>query len=385
MGTNIVRAHLIKMETHVKNTAHKIASGIKRHWKKVLVALLCLAVAHPVLILPSATVIIYESVFAAQPQTPDWMQFSTEEFPGLCVEREDFQSRNRVLAGYRYSKAGQRAKGILVLAHGMGSDGHNSYMPLIDAITSAGYYVFTYDAHGTDNSGGGSVVGLPQGVMDLDNAICHVKTLDMYHDLPIMLLGHSWGGYSVGTVLGMHSDIQAAVIVAGFNESEDLLRYQGETVSHTDMTLVMPYLRLYERIKFGSEYADTSAIQSMQNSEATVMVIHSRDDETVPFTYGYDKFYSVFGSLERFVFVPYDNRGHSYLFYSDAAQDYRATLNQNYADYLKEHKQPDLTAVRDEFMDQYMDKQRYFELDADLMGRIIAMFDRHTINDTGDN
>ena len=363
----------------MKNAFHKLWNGIKKHRKKLLIILVCFVVAHPILILPTATVIIYESVFGTRYETPSWMQFSVEEYPGLSVERSDFQSGDITLAGYRYVNSDVPIKGVVVLAHGMGGGGHNTYMPFIDSFTSNGYGVFAYDAHGNDNSGGGSVKGLPQGIIDLDNAIRHVKSLEDYRGLPIMLFGHSWGGYSVGNVLGMHPDVKAAVIVAGFNESEDLLRYQGESVSHTDMTVVMPYLELYERIKFGSAYSDISAIESMKQTDAAVMVIHSKDDATVPVTYGYDKFHAAFGDSDRFEFVLYEDRGHSYLFYSDEAQAYRATLNENYTRYVEENGLTYNEAVKEEFMNQNLDKQQCFDPDPDLMKRILDMFDRQCL------
>ena len=70
-------------------------------------------------------------------------------------------------------------------------------MPVINRLASGGYYVFAYDAHGNDNSGGNSVRGLPQGIADLALAIEHVSCIEEYKGLPVMLFGHSWGAYSV--------------------------------------------------------------------------------------------------------------------------------------------------------------------------------------------
>ena len=88
----------------------------------------------------------------------------------------------QMLAGYLYS-AGEEQKGIVVLAHGFGGGGHNSYMDVADCFAKEGWYVFAYDATGTDKSEGEGVGGVPQGVADLDHAISFVEGEDELSDL----------------------------------------------------------------------------------------------------------------------------------------------------------------------------------------------------------
>ena len=56
-------------------------------------------------------------------------------------------------------------------------------MPFIDCFTENGYYVFAYDAQGNDGSEGKSISGLPQGIIDLDNAISYAKSLEEYNSI----------------------------------------------------------------------------------------------------------------------------------------------------------------------------------------------------------
>lgn len=74
------------------------------------------------------------------------MQFSAEGYENLEMKRSDFRSWGVTLASYKYSKNNQEVKGVVVIAHGLGGGGHNTYMPFIDYFTSNGYYVFAYDA-----------------------------------------------------------------------------------------------------------------------------------------------------------------------------------------------------------------------------------------------
>ena len=345
--------------------------------KPIIISVICVILSVPLIILPVTTVIVYESIFGERYETASWLEFSVEDYEGLQMERSDFQSEDVTLAGYKYSKANQEIKGVVIIAHGLGGGGHNTYMPFIDYFTSNGYYVFAYDARGNDNSGGDAVDGLPQGIICLDNALHHVVAIEEYQDLPVTLFGHSWGGYSVGNVLNMHPDIKAAVIIAGFNESEDLLEYQGQQMAGTGVHILMPYLKLYERIKFGKEFTAVSAIQGLEKTNAGIMVVHSKDDATVPTKYGYDKFYEAFGNSDRFEFVLYEDKGHDYLFYSEAAWAYREQLNADYKSYVEDNGREYSAETKEEFMNGYLDKKQCFEPDPILMKQILNMFDTY--------
>ena len=279
--------------------------------KTVLIKTVCIFAAIIFVVMPVLTIVTYNDYFGKRFETAEWVAYSIDEFKGLKVEECFFPSNNgQMLAGYQYSKENQELiKGVIVLAHGLGG-GHNSYMNVAYSFASNGYLVFAYDATGNDKSEGSSVEGLPQGVIDLDYALRYVKQADQYKDLPIVLFGHSWGGYSVGNVLNIHPDIKAAVIIAGFDRSYDLIESQGKSIAGPFIKAFMPYISVYERVKFG-KYASYSAIDGFENSDAGVMIIHSRDDLVVPIEYGYDKFYGVYGDDPRFCFIEYADRGHS--------------------------------------------------------------------------
>lgn len=345
----------------------------KRPAKRRILKILCIALAAVLLSMPIATVAVYEAIFCRRYETAPWLQFSAGDFDGLQVQRSDFESAGETLAGYMYSKPGADA-GVVVLAHGLGGGGHNHYMPLIDYFTSGGYCVFTYDARGNDNSGGKSVRGLPQGIIDLDSAISHAEGLPQYEGLPFMLFGHSWGAFSSANVLALHPEIEAAVIVAGFNESEDLLRLYGETYAGKAGGLLMPLMELYEYIKFGGKYASLTALEGFAATDAEVLIVHSADDETVPVECGYDIFHEAFGDSERFEFVLYEDRGHGYPFCSEEAAAYRDEINAGYDAYIHENGLEYSDANKEAFMDAQLDMQRAFEPDAALIKQIIDLY-----------
>lgn len=342
--------------------------------KTALIIVACVVAAFFLVLMPVATIIVNGAYFGNRMETVDWMTYSVDDFEGLNVTECVFPSNNgQSLAGYRYSRDNQKTNGVVVIAHGLGA-GHNTYMDVANYFTSNGYLVFAYDVTGNDKSEGDSIEGLPQGVIDLDYALQYVKAADEYKDLPIVLFGHSWGGYSVGSVLNCHKDVEAAVLVAGFDRSIELFEQQGEDIAGPVIKLFVPYFSLYERIKFG-EYATYSAIDGFESSDADIMVIHSRDDETVRAENGYDKFYSIYADNPRFLFVEYEDRGHGYLYYTDAARGYKDQLLESYAEHVEANGGESTAEIKSKFMMENLDKSRSYEFDEALMQRILRFYD----------
>lgn len=359
----------------------KVERGAYSRKKKriVLTFIFCITVLTFLAVLPVLTIFLYHDNFGKRFETAGWMAYSVEDFEGLKVEDCTFPSNDgQLLAGYQYSKDGQQIKGVLVIAHGFGGGGHNTYMDIADYFTSNGYLVFAYDATGCDKSGGDAVGGLPQGVIDLDFALRYVKQTEEYRDLPIVLFGHSWGGYCAGSVLNCHRDVKAAVLVAGFDCSTDLVEQWGESMAGPAIKLFMPYISLYERLKFG-KYAAYSAMDGFNNLDAGMMILQSKDDLVVLPENGYEKFYEVYGSDPRFCFIQYENRGHSGVCFSDAAQQYDKQLEESYSAYVETHGGEKNAELRAEFMEKNLDKGKCYEFDEDLMQRIVKFCDSYCV------
>ncbi len=351
---------------------------IKKHKNKkktAVIIIICILSAIFLVIMPVLSVFVYNDNFGKRFETAEWMAYSVSDFKDLKVEECTFSSDDgQKLAGYKYSKENREIKGVVVIAHGLGGGGQNTYMDVADYFTSNGYYVFAYDVTGNDKSEGDSVKGLPQGVIDLDYALRYVKETDTYRNLPIVLFGHSWGGYSVGNVLNFHPDVKAAVLVAGFDRSVDLFEQQGEAMIGVGIKIFMPYVSLYERIKFG-KYATCSAMEGFEKSDAHVMIIHSKDDTTVLPENGYERFYNEYGDNSRFCFIEYEDRGHNYVYYSEAAQRYAKQISDDYTAYVEKNGGEYNAEIKAEFMEKNLDKSRAYEFDYDLMQRIVEFYD----------
>ena len=343
----------------------------------ILLALLLIVFA---VVFPIVSVSVYDSIFKIRIQTPEHVVFTAYDYEGLHSETVSFTAKQgHNLVGYKYTHDNVEApRGVAILVHGFGGGGHCGYMPVIEYVARSGYAVFSYDATGNDASEGEYVGGFPQGVMDLDYAINYVKADPDYAGLPIVLIGHSWGAYSIGNVLNFQTDIRAAVLFAGFNESKLLIRQTGLSYVGGLVDLMVPYVQAYEWFKFG-KYAPTSANEGFSAAEnCKVLVVHSKDDGTVWAESGYDLFYEAHGDNDRVSFTLYETRGHDDLFYSEDTIAYRREVNDAYYTYIEENGLEDNNASRAAYRRDCIDYSEYYKLDDGIMGQVIALFDAAT-------
>ena len=302
------------------------------------------------------------------------------DFEGLQCTKYSFPSdKGQMLQGYGYT-VGTDWRGILVMAHGFGGGGQSGYMDCADYFARHGYYVFAYDATGNDESEGEGVGGLPQGVIDLDHAISFVEESGQFPDLPIVLFGHSWGAYSVCNVLTYHPEVKGVIACSGFNRSSDMLEAEGKNQVGNAIYLMMPFVKLYEQIKFGG-YAANTALDGFAASDAAVMIVHSADDKKVPIQYGYDVYYEKYRDDPRFTFVRLEHNGHDYV-YQDTT--YIKAFNEGFDNWLEtlpyeyqaEENQERFLADRTAYIHSHLDRYQWSHtLNTELFQQFADFYD----------
>ena len=187
---------------------------MKKFKKKKILDAICISLALLIAVDWLLSIIIYNESFNVRYETQESYMHKLEEFEGLSRTKYQFSSnKGQMLTGYMYyvgekdKEFSDNYKGIIVMSHGFGGGGHNSYMDCANEFAQNGYLVFAFDVTGCDESEGKAVGGLPQGVIDLRYAISFVEENKDFPDLPIFLFGHSWGGYSVCSVLKYHPEV----------------------------------------------------------------------------------------------------------------------------------------------------------------------------------
>lgn len=333
--------------------------------KKILLICLCIVV---LLIIGYGVlcVKIYDENFNKRFETDITIMQFVEDFDGLQRVRYVFPSnKGQNLTGYLYSAGEDDPQGIIIIAHGFGGGGHNTYMNVANIFAQNGYLVFAYDVTGNDESEGDGVGGVPQGVIDLDHAISFVEKSGKFPALPIALFGHSWGGYSVSSVLNRHPEVKAVIEISGCNRSSDMFESGGKDQAGDVIYTMTPFVRLYEWIKYGS-YAAETAMDGFAASDAAVMVVHSADDNVLTIDYGLDLYYKTYQNDPRFTFLRYEDRGHNYIFDD---QEYIGEYNAEFDhwlekldyDYHAEENKERFIAEKAEFNHQNIDWEKMLD------------------------
>ncbi|WP_022755428.1 alpha/beta hydrolase family protein [Butyrivibrio fibrisolvens] len=314
------------------------------------------------------------------------LMLHVEDFEGLQCSEYTFPSdKGQNLAGYLYSY-GEEQHGIVVLAHGFGGGGHNSYMDCADFFARNGYYVFAYDATAMDKSEGDRLGGVPQGVIDLDYAISFVEANDDIPELPIVLFGHSWGGYCVSAVLTYHPEVKAVIECCGFDRSSDMFESAGKDQAGSIIYAMTPFIRIHEMIKFG-KYATNTAMDGFDVTDAKVMIVHSADDDVIGIEYGCDKYYEKYKDDSRFTFMRFENRGHNDILYDQTntyfdefCAEFDKWLEMLDYDYKAEDNKLKFKEDKAKYINENLDREKLsHRLDENLFGQFLDFYEHAII------
>jgi len=355
---------------------------MKKTRSKWIVAVIVLLIVIVLLLIGwwAFCVMMYNENFNVRCESYEPQMFRTEDFDALeCREYSFSSDKGQKLAGYLYS-VGSDQHGIAVIAHGFG-EGHNSYMDAANYFAANGYYVFAYDATGCDKSEGEGVGGVPQGVIDLDHAISFIEGNNDIPELPIVLFGHSWGGYCVCNVLNYHPEVKAVIECSGFNSSSDMFESGGKSQAGDVIYAMTPFIRLHELLKYG-KYASSTAMDGFDNTDASILVLHSADDNVIGIEYGYDKYYEKYKDDPRFTFIRFEDRGHNEVF-NDPDNTYKDEFNAGFDkwletldyDYKAEENKERFKTDKAEYITENLDHTKWStRLDEELFAQFLDFY-----------
>lgn len=283
-----------------------------------------------------------------------------------------FKSGKNLLRGYVYGN--DNTLGLVIVAHGLGG-GADSYLSQIKFFVDSGWKVFAYDSTGSYESEGKSTKGFPQSILDLNAALAYVDTLDNLNKLPILLFGHSWGGYAVANVLHFEHNIKGVVTVSGANSAMDMISEQGEKMMGPFIYTQYPFLWIYQRLLFG-DVATLDAVEAINKTDTPVLIIHGTEDDMV----GYDRSSIIANSdkltnpnVEIISVSEVGRNGHNNIFKSKEASKYIEQINIEYKKLYDYHDQNIPYDINQAF---YAKVDRYLveALDQTLMQTINAFF-----------
>ena len=219
------------------------------------------------------TVTVYNHTFGRRAESPPYRVFLRyDDVLGYTKRVVYFPSGRNTLTGYIYGE--ENYKGLIIVSHSFG-DGAEGYFSVIMYFVDKGWRVFAYDKTGSHNSEGRATRGLTQSVLDLDAALTFIEKQEW--GLPIMLFGHSWGGFASTAILNFDHDIKAVVSLAGYNRPMQVLRDMSRHSIGRFSVIASPYLWIYQRLLFGS-HARLNAVDGINRSDIPIKIIHGTAD-----------------------------------------------------------------------------------------------------------
>ena len=231
--------------------------------------------------------------------------FSSDDFPGLIKEPYSFKTkRGDLLRGYFYKYDSCVEGRVVVFDHGMGT-GHRAYMREIEMLARHGYVVFSYDHTGCTESEGNGTRGFAGSLADLDSAISALKSDPLYRNIKISVIGHSWGAFSTLNISALHPDVAHVISLSGFTSVKRM---------HAQMipTFLFPLRKRFWAIEkeANPDYINYEAEESLANTSAKVLVIHSADDKTVGKSH-FKKLYKKLSHKDNIRFILLNGKNHN--------------------------------------------------------------------------
>ena len=218
-----------------------------------------------------------------QDKNPQFKYFTPEDF-NLTVEHMPVRLHGIELAANLYTtKPVEACERVVIFQHGFGA-GSSSYTTEIAHFAKQGFAVVAVDAYGCNNSVGKSVRGFYAGAEAVIAAYMGVNCDERLKNKPVVLVGHSWGAYSVLAACGTIK-VNGVVAMSGFNAPAqclcDTLKSMG-SVGKFYAPLVHGWLYLFNFFKFGAK-GNTKAAKAVRKSGVKTLIIHGEKDMTVGF------------------------------------------------------------------------------------------------------
>lgn len=240
----------------------------------------------------------------------DYYPYFTSEHPDWKRREISFQNdRGEVLRGFLFSYGSRPSKGLLVVYHGYGMS-LDDYLPECEFFSRRGYLVLAFDGSGTGHSDG-ILYGLPQHILDLKSCLDYVTGVPELSRLPLLLYGHSWGGYGVDCVgvLGQWN-IRGIVSASAFATSTAALVEHVKRHYALFSGPIVRGLRLEERRSYGT-LAGVTAMDGLRKQSCPVLIAQSDDDRIIRFSDNYQVMAKAFMGDPRFTFLPLTGKNHN--------------------------------------------------------------------------
>ena len=347
---------------------------MEKKTKKALVAALGVATGGVGAVTIAAHMAVYDKAFSRYDR-PDYSlmagMYNIEKYSSLKRELISYPSDDVLLQGYYYKA--NKPKGLVIFAHGIHS-GADDYLPIVSYLLDNKYSVFAFDYKGTYDSEGDSCVGMCESLVDLDNTLTYLNKDVRFKELNKFLIGHSWGGYAVTSVLSLHDEIKACASIAGLNDGYTMIYEKGSQYAGKLALLSKPFLDVYQRYLF-KDYVEYNAIKGINKNNIPILIAHGVDDEVISYN-----LQSIIAQKEKITnpnVIYYIGKGvlgkHNSIWHSIESYIYQQEVKSELK-YKEFEKGSELTDKEKQVFYKEVDHKLYSEINKELFDLIIKMF-----------
>lgn len=197
--------------------------------------------------------------------------YQASDFKGLKEECFSFTNSKGVeLKCFYYYYDNYKDDVIVLFLHGLAA-GHAAYFAEIDALARRGYKVLTLDYTGCGDSKGKCLGSLNTPTRDVNELLDYLKV-----DKPLVIVGHSLGGYTALNTISLRDEIKKAVVISGFLSIKTI----GDALIKNNF--FVKHILKYEN-KLYPEYKDLNNIDYLNKTNNNIFYIQSDDDGMVPY------------------------------------------------------------------------------------------------------
>ena len=294
------------------------------------------------------------------------------DFPSL-EEREviEFACNGETLTGYFYEVSSP--KGVIIFAHGLNNMADANGAQVQNYFVEHNWDVFAIDLTGCGRSSGKGVKTLHESRYCLRNAVKTMQNYEKVKELPLFLIGHSWGAYGAVASTEDVDGVSAVVSFSGYNSPYDIMHRFAENNASKAVILTKPAMETALLLSAGSDSFFTATTAIKDNPDVEYIVIHGTEDETIPL-----KRYSIYdnvknGQYSNVTTIELEGLHHSSPWKTLETETYIRAVEDEFKALKKQYNKKIPYSVYQEFLDS-VDKEKSSAVNTELLGQIDSIF-----------
>jgi len=170
---------------------------------------------------------------------------------------------------------------VLVM-HGWGANAAMMW-PVVPPLRDAGFAVLLIDARCHGRSDDETFTSMPRFAEDIAAGLGWLRTQPAIAPDRIGLLGHSVGAAATLLHASRHHDVRAVASLSAFAHPREVMRRWMAEV-HIPFPVIGWYVLRYVQRVIGITFDEIAPINTITRVDCPVLLVHGRDDSTVPFS-----------------------------------------------------------------------------------------------------